>query len=59
MLNLRLANLAKDQSILNNARNDVMHLLATDPHLTQNENMPLRIALEARAANKSNWSKIS
>lgn len=59
MLNLKLANLVKDQNILSAARNDVMQILAQDARLLSPEHAVLRSALQQRNQNKLNWSKIS
>ncbi len=59
MLNLKLANLVKDQNILSAARNDVMQILSEDPRLIKQEHQILRNAIQDRNNHKLNWSKIS
>ncbi|MNL15743.1 ATP-dependent DNA helicase RecG [compost metagenome] len=48
VLELKLADLAKDQLILQEARNTVIEILAADPHLEQPDNSLLRTYLSKR-----------
>lgn len=59
MLDLKIADLAKDQVILNNARNFAKEILAQDPNLQSPEHFMLRKVVEQLKKNSSNWSRIS
>ncbi|MDT8414503.1 MAG: ATP-dependent DNA helicase RecG [Flavobacteriaceae bacterium] len=59
MLNLKLADLAKDQKILMAARHEAFLLLESDPGLNQKENLPIRKAYSYFTREKGIWSYIS
>lgn len=59
MAKMRIASLAKDQTILQNARNAAAELLDTDPELALSIHQRLRQALDAQRDGKSEWSRIS
>ena len=61
MLQMRIANLAKDQQILQNARNAAADLLQNDPNLQQPEHTALLRYLQTadRQQGQSEWSRIS
>jgi ATP-dependent DNA helicase RecG len=58
-LNLKIADLARDQQILIAAREAALDLLTRDPDLASPDNAPIRNTLAAIRAKKSDWSKIS
>ncbi|TCS85699.1 ATP-dependent DNA helicase RecG [Anseongella ginsenosidimutans] len=59
MLDLRLANLAKDQQILREARECVQELLGEDPELTLPENQVLKNFFLQQHKKAAFWEKIS
>lgn len=59
MLDLRIADLAKDQIILNNARNFAKEILSEDATLQKPEHFMLKKAIEKLNKNSNNWSRIS
>ncbi len=59
MLDLKIADLAKDQIILTNARNFAKEILTEDPNLALPKNAMLRKAAEKLKKNSNNWSRIS
>lgn len=59
ILNLRIADLAKDGRILQTARELASQILENDPDLKQPEHVPLRRQIEADKLNSKAWSKIS
>lgn len=59
MLNMKLADIVKDQRLLVMARNTAQDILANDPTLEQAEHQMVRRFLEAMQFNKSVWSRIS
>jgi ATP-dependent DNA helicase RecG len=59
MLNLKLADLTKDQKILMAARHEAFQLLESDPSLNQKENLPIRKAFSYFTREKGIWSYIS
>ena len=59
VLDLLIADLAKDQYILQNARDAATHVLETDPDLQAPENAPVRRHIESLRREDTNWSRIS
>ncbi len=59
VLGLQLADLAKDQQILQLARNAAMQLLDQDPQLMKPENAELLLYLEQQKKNRLSWSKVA
>lgn len=59
VLDLRIADLAKDQQILQLARNTVIELLADDPNLEKPEHANTRAYFETLNKDRPNWSRIS
>ncbi len=59
MLDLKVADLAKDGEILKYARESVIEILENDPELTKPENTPIRLHIESLKSNETNWSRIS
>lgn len=57
MVMLRIADLARDQEILREARNAASDLLKSDPELTAPENRMLKNAVESKRG-ELNWSRI-
>ncbi len=57
-LNLRLADLSRDQQILEKAREAAIVLTALDPDLQMEIHRGLHQALQSNASSKFNWSKI-
>ncbi|HRD81833.1 MAG TPA: ATP-dependent DNA helicase RecG, partial [Saprospiraceae bacterium] len=59
ILNLRIADLARDGRILQTAREVAAQVLDKDPDLTLPEHLPLRLQLEADRQGAKQWVKIS
>jgi ATP-dependent DNA helicase RecG len=59
MLDLKVADLAKDGEILKYAREAVMEILDNDPELEATENQPIKQQVNALRSNETNWSRIS
>jgi len=59
VLDLHIADLAKDQRILQEARVAAQEILATDVNLTSADNSRLRTYLSLQKANQINWEQIS
>jgi ATP-dependent DNA helicase RecG len=58
VLDLKVADLATDQEILQQARNCVIEIFEKDPQLAAPENQILNLAFQAKNAGLS-WDKIS
>ncbi|WP_293933065.1 ATP-dependent DNA helicase RecG [Sphingobacterium sp. UBA6645] len=58
VLEMKIADLAKDQAILSEARNSVIHIFKEDPNLAAEKNHPLVQILNQRGSAIS-WDKIS
>lgn len=59
VLDLHIADLAKDQRILQEARTSVLEILENDPELKEKNNSSLREYLREQSKQKFNWEKIS
>ncbi|MBL0912910.1 MAG: ATP-dependent DNA helicase RecG [Bacteroidia bacterium] len=59
MLDLKLADLAKDQKILGLANDIAEKILEKDPALNASENQVLKVELHRRSTGRTMWSKIS
>jgi ATP-dependent DNA helicase RecG len=59
IIDLKVANLAKDGEILKVARESVMIILEADPNLETPENEPIKNHVENIKSNENNWSRIS
>jgi ATP-dependent DNA helicase RecG len=59
VLDLTIADLAKDSQILYAARNMAQELISDDPHLTKPENAPIVQFFNSYFRSETNWSKIS
>jgi len=59
LLNLKIADLAKDGQILQMARNEAIEILKDDTNLQQQKNIRLVNALAELKRSKVNWSRIS
>jgi ATP-dependent DNA helicase RecG len=59
VLDLNIADLAKDAQILHAARNMVIELLSEDPELQKPENANIAYHFSMLGSNRTNWSKIS
>jgi ATP-dependent DNA helicase RecG len=59
ILNLKIADLARDGQILQYARNSAGEVLNTDPQLQKPEHQATRIRLEEMDRETTNWSRIS
>lgn len=58
-LNLKIADLARDQQILIASREAALEILEADPKLTSSGNAPIAHYLDQLMREKSDWSKIS
>lgn len=59
VLQLKIADLTKDQELLSLARKEAMRILHTDPTLSQTEHLVLKKAFEAVLRHKNIWNYIS
>lgn len=59
MLDLKIADLAKDNQLLNAARICASELLENDPDITNKKNFVVRSELQIQMKKKTNWSRIS
>lgn len=59
VLDLNIADLAKDSQILHTARNMVIELLSEDPELVNPENSNIAYQFSMMNSNRTNWSRIS
>lgn len=59
VLDLNIADLAKDAQILHTARNMVIELLSEDPELVNPENANIAYQFSMLNSNRTNWSRIS
>ena len=59
MLNLKIADIVKDNQILKTARYYAIQLLKDDPRLEKAENAPILNAYSKMMANKTIWNYIS
>lgn len=59
VLDLNIADLAKDAQILHSARNIAIELLAEDPNLEKPENSNIAYQLAISNGSQTNWSRIS
>ena len=59
ILDLRIADLARDQAILQIARNAAQDLIDEDPNLEKEENKSIKLFLEQKEKNRMNWSKVA
>ena len=59
LLDLKIADLSKDQAILSAARNAALELLKDDPALKSTENRAFATTLMQRMKGRPNWSRIS
>lgn len=59
ILNLHIADLAKDGKILEIARNDAQRILDEDSPLLLPEHQSLRVHIEQNPQNLAGWSRIS
>lgn len=59
IVNLRIADLAKDGQILQAARKIAQHILDQDPELKSEEHRPIRVALDQITKKSKGWGLIS
>ncbi len=59
LVDLRIADLAKDSEILKYAREAAMKILEEDPDLEQTVHLPIKNHLANLKTNENNWSRIS
>jgi ATP-dependent DNA helicase RecG len=59
VLDLNIADLAKDSQILHSARNMAIELLAEDPNLEKPENSAIAYQFAITNTSRTNWSRIS
>ena len=59
VLQLHIANLVKDQDLLQQARTWAQNILSADPNLQQNDHQGLKTALQGLTQNKAIWNFIS
>lgn len=59
LIDLKLANLAKDEGILKLAREDARHILETDPQFEMAVHLPIKFHVEKIKNKEHSWSRIS
>jgi len=59
ILDLKIADIIKDEKILKYSRNMAADILTDDPHLEKGKNTPILQQLKILSKNKPNWSLIS
>ena len=59
LLDLAIADLSKDQEILQKAREEAIHILEKDPELNLPENKTIRTQVDSIKKTAVNWSRIS
>jgi ATP-dependent DNA helicase RecG len=59
LLDLAIADLSKDQAILQKARDEAIHILEKDPELNLAENKAIRTQVDSIKKTAVNWSRIS
>lgn len=59
LMDLLIADLAKDGPILNAARESALKILDEDPHFVLPQNAPIRNHIDSLDKKESNWSRIS
>ncbi len=59
ILDLKIADIIKDEKILKYSRNMAVDILSDDPHLEKDKNRPIFQQLNSLSKNKPNWSLIS
>ncbi|MCD4731116.1 MAG: ATP-dependent DNA helicase RecG [Bacteroidales bacterium] len=59
ILDLKIADIIKDEKILKYSRNMAIDILTEDPHLEMEKNRPILQQLKYLSKNKPNWSLIS
>ena len=59
ILNLKIADIVKDSTILKRAREEAIDLLNSDPNLEKNENINIKRAYQVISKNKAIWANIS
>lgn len=59
ILDLKIADIIKDEKILKYSRNMAVDILTEDPHLEMEKNRPILQQLKTLSKNKPNWSLIS
>ena len=59
IIDLQIADLAKDGEILKVARECAQDILETDPNLSAEEHAMIREQIDSLKTNQSNWSRIS
>ena len=59
ILDLKIADVAKDVQILSAARQEAIQILRSDPGLKEAHNYPVRVKLKSILKGKPNWGRIS
>lgn len=59
VVDLKIADIVKDGSILELSRKSAIEILKKDPSLSLEENRPARQVMEQRAQGREDWSKVS
>ncbi|MCC6722107.1 MAG: ATP-dependent DNA helicase RecG [Bacteroidia bacterium] len=59
LLDLKIADIVKDEDILLKSRNDVIEILKNDPNLSQTQNIRIRNWLDNRKKTHGDWSRVS
>lgn len=59
ILDLHIADLAKDQQLLMTARNAAQEIINADPELEQPENSIMKVFMQQKKNTKTDWSKVA
>ncbi|NUM31222.1 MAG: ATP-dependent DNA helicase RecG [Bacteroidetes bacterium] len=59
LLDLKIADIVKDEELLTSTRNDVLAIMKNDPNLKNPENSPIRNWLETLRNIKGDWGRVS
>jgi len=59
VLNLRIADIVKDASILKRAREEAINILKNDPNLAQEKNKHIQLTYQEISKNRAIWANIS
>jgi ATP-dependent DNA helicase RecG len=59
VMDLKIADIVKDGSILELSRKAAVEILKKDPSLSSEENRAARMVMEQRAQGREDWSKVS
>lgn len=59
LIDLKIANLAKDEGILKIAREEAFKILKSDPNLEMADNLPIKLHIDKIKNKELSWNRIS